>query len=207
MKIVSFRRTGTNLLAALLFRNFDLPGASCYDDLCFSHSKVPESEPYIATYRPVLPTMLSLWRMRTRVGIAACVPFADFIRMPFDELPAHEGPVQILVDGQLREMANHRPQSSLPAPEWWLSDTVRFGRKAKVVVSYSALVENPMRVLDAVQKAFLLNRRMPLDLCLKRVGWWPVKEEDPQVSWEDARLLQLTQSRLTGSEFKVPVYG
>lgn len=194
-RIMSFRRTGTNLLAKLLHDNL-VTSAAEYAQLHCSHSTVP-SEKFIATYRPLLPTMMSLYHMRERFGVQLSVSFEDFIRVPYDKLP-EATTCASFIDGT-PSLVCFRLPFTVPLPQAWVHDTTRFAEQASVVVHYSAMLEQPLRVVQAVAGALHLPMRGSFTVPQSRVGLWPSDESDIPIDLDDVRYLQRIQDQFTFS--------
>lgn len=198
--IVSFRRTGTHLLAKLLHSNAET-GAESYTELHFSHSKL-SPRPYVATLRAVYPTMVSMWRMRDRFLVPRSVSFSDFVRRPFDSLVGDVAP-RVVLDGVPVPDGERGPFSCATSlAEKWAVDTIRFAEGAAVVVPYTLMVDDPLCAVGCVCTALSLKRRSGFTPVLHRVGYWSLDEEDPVVTLSDFRYLQEFQehvdSRLAG---------
>ena len=196
-KIVAFRRAGTHALASLLHRNLDT-GLPSYEDLHYSHSRIPEG-PFVHVHRPLLPVALSFWRMRERFGIARSVSFAELLREPMDNLPRAES-AATLHNGAL-DMEVHRVQCELTMPNMWLRDTKRFAAEAAVNVKYSAVQEYPLLVVETVMHRLGLQRQSRFCLIHDRVGWWPKSEVHPAVTYLDLCLLDQVEGTLSNEEW------
>lgn len=203
--IVSFRRTGTHALAKLLHQNLRT-GKDSYENLHYSHSRIPAT-PYIHIWRPILPTMLSMWQMRERFGVRVDTPFSRFIRAPYPDLFVADA-CKVDLDGVERTDA-HRikgwDDEPLSIPERWLRDTNRFAANAAINVSYHAISDCPLRVISATAMVFELEPVGELKLLRERVGWVPSVETDPGVVSADLLHLQKFEQVLRGYEFAEPV--
>jgi hypothetical protein len=189
MIVCAHTRTGTHLLAKLLHLNFET-GVVGYQELLGSHSVLP-LVPYATVVRPVLPVMLSIWRTREQLGIARSVSFSRMLRTPWPEMPASESCTALLNGVRVDRVRRPRAFSDT-LPHRWLRVTSMFVEGAAVVVRYSDMVEQPLRVLGL----FDLPRRGARRIVLERVGWTAVAEEQPKVDEADILLLQEYQEML-----------
>jgi hypothetical protein len=189
MIVCAHTRTGTHLLAKLLHLNFET-GVSDYQELLGSHSVVPQVL-FATVVRPVLPVMLSVWKVRDQLGIHRSVSFSSMLRTPWLEMPASESCTALLNGARVDRVRRPRAFSDT-LPHRWLRVTSMFLRHAAVAVAYHDLVEQPARVL----RQFSLPRVGPLRIVLERVGWAAVEEEQPEVSEDDLLLLQQYQEML-----------
>lgn len=189
--IVSFRRSGYNYLANLLWRNLENSWAD-YEELHYSHSRVCP-EPYVCVTRDLLPTMLSWYRIKGRFGVGEC-SFSEFIRTAVADLPVATA-CDVHYNGR-RVTESHRTQDSvLTLPELWSASTSLFLLQAKLSLHYNSLVRDPLRCVQAVSEVFSCPMRGAFDPVLERVGWWPAKEEQPSVVRSDLELLQSVQDQ------------
>lgn len=188
LKIVSHTRAGVHYLASLFHQNLET-GAADYEQLHYSHSRVPDA-PYIHLYRHALPTLLSVWRARTHLGIASEVTFAQLLRTPMVDLPRSQAGNAFL-NGVYSDKVCAPP---VPYPgtalDRWLERTELFEVRATLSFEYTRTVEDPLGTVEAVQNAFDLQRRGPFRLVLDRVGWWPAQIEQPEISEEDLMLIR-----------------
>lgn len=193
--IVSFRRSGTHLLAELLFRNLET-GAKSAEELHFSHSTLPDF-PYVCVWRPILPTALSFWRMRERFGLAKSVTFSQMVQEPWAHLEKCED-ASALLNGVFVSQATKQLDFGSFC-EAWLNDTQRFVANSRIHVRYSALVERPYDVVREIAREMRLKRRSSeFQLVHERVGWAAVHEEQPVVQEADLLKLSRTEAMLRG---------
>lgn len=192
-RIVSHTRTGTHYLAKLLWSNFRT-GYGAYEELHFSHSRVPP-EPYIHLHRPLFPVMLSVWRAREHLGIAKSVSFSAMLRTPWEAMPRAES-CEAVYNGVATSKVCSPKEFFGTLPQRWLDSTTLFARSAAYNAEYSWVVERPMAVLQEVARAFKVKRNKEFVPVLERVGWWSADEETPSISADDMYLMEAYQCRL-----------
>lgn len=190
--IVAFRRSGTHYLAALLHRNLET-GVEAYGDLHYSHREAP-SVPYICIRRRLLPTMLSLWRVRQQFGMNSSVTFDQMVSTPASALPRCVDAYS-LFDGEMRSGVRQPHEFPGTWPEWWLDCTERFARFVSLVFDYDRIVAEPYATVRSVADFFELPSKPTFSLVSERVGWTEVVREEPQPSIAALELLLRIQAR------------
>lgn len=185
VRVVSHHRSGTHMLCRLLFDNLQT-GADHYEQLQFSHYNPPDG-PYIHMYRALYPVAVSMWRLRERLGFNASVTFHDFITVPLEGLShsefcyVHHNEEPVTVPGRISDAVG-------TLPDRWARYMLRLSTGAALNVNYSYLVENPTSVVRAVGR---LHGLAPGPFVQpKRSGWWADGDEQPEVSFEDAAMLE-----------------
>lgn len=193
-RIVSHTRAGVHYLAALLHANLET-GAASYEELHYSHTRVPEG-PYLHLYRQLLPTVISMWRVRDHLGVARSVSFADYIRTPMAQLPkASSGPAYY--NGEYSERVCAPPVIySGTVLERWLEYTRRFEERCACSVFYEEAVAAPEAVVELIGARFGLQSRQPFVYVEGRKGWQPTLEERPALTADDLALIRSFQCRL-----------
>lgn len=169
--IVSFRRSGYNLLANLLHTNLET-GVHEYEDLHYSHTRMPV-QPYIAVVRALLPTMVSFYKLKGRFGIGEC-GFGHFIRIPQKYL-ATTDECDVRYNGNRRCDAATLPSTyrELTLPEQWCELTPKFAEGAYLCFAYHDLTDRPLQVVHKVAEAFHLAKKPPFKPIDNKVGWTP----------------------------------
>jgi hypothetical protein len=192
IKIVSHTRSGVHYLARLLHDNFET-GAESYEELHYSHTRVPEGEDYIHLYRPLFPVMLSIWRCRAHLGIHRTVSFADMIRTPWPNMPRSEEAPSAVYNGepQTRVCAPKDFNCTLPA-RWYLL-TELFKVHAIVSIHYDDAVSRPYEVARLIAQLHEFPRKQDFRPVLQRVGWWDADKQDPAITESDLQLLESYQ--------------
>lgn len=191
---MSHTRAGVHYLAALLHANLET-GAGSYEELHYSHTRVPEG-PYLHLHRRLLPTAVSMWRVRDHLGVNRDIPFADYIRTPMHQLPpAESGPAYL--NGEYSERVCAPPvQYCGTVLERWLEYTSRFeGSSIDLSLSYEEVVAAPEAAVELAARAFGLARRGAFEVP-GLVGWQPACVERPAVSADDLLLMRRFQCRL-----------
>jgi len=189
VKIVSFRRSGYNLAAKLLWQNAET-GLDNYEGLHFSHSHMPAG-PFLHIYRPLLPVMLSYYRMRERFGIGEC-SFTDFLRAPESMLPTSKT-CDVQYNGEQRTEAHQHKRSAVPLSLQWLLRNDAWRRAARLHVSYEMVCTEPLRFVHMVSAAFGVPLKMGFKPVLERVGWWASQEAPVEATEQDYVYLQQLQ--------------
>lgn len=187
--ICSHTRTGTHYLASLLYRNLEC-GVDDYEKLHYSHSRIAP-KPFVHLYRPLLPVMLSIWRVRQHLGIHQDVTFSQLIRTRWDVMPRAVAGLGVFNGDRDDRICLTKAEPLETLPERWLRVTRMFQSAAAFSVTYESCVSRPLAVIEAVKKRFQLQLRSTrLDLCLDRVGWWSPVKEQPTILYDDASLLE-----------------
>lgn len=195
IRIVSHTRAGVHYLASLLFANIET-GAASYEELHYSHTRVPVCS-YIHLYRQLLPTVLSMWRVRDHLGVAQSVSFSDYIRTPMDRLlKAESGPAYY--NGEYTERVC-APSIAYKGTvlERWLEYTHKFQATTDLSVSYEEVVAAPKAAVELVACAYGLRCKPGFTAVVGPVGWQPSREEKPSVSSDDLLLIRRFQCQLS----------
>jgi hypothetical protein len=193
MQVVSYTRSGTHYLMALVHRNLATPYED-YEGLHFSHSRIPDA-PYIHLHRPVLPTMVSIWRAREHLGIAAYVSFADMIRTPWPSMPRSKFCVAVF-NGRRDDRVCPPRDFDGRLPDRWLLLNRLFAEGATLSFTLDDAVSHPLIVLERISIVTGWPFKREFSPVTGRVGWWAVNEEQPDVSWDDLRYLRRFQECL-----------
>ena len=176
--IVAFRRTGTHFLANLLARNLQTPQTP--EDMHYSHSQMPAKR-FITIWRPLLPTMLSMYKMRERFGIARSCGFTDMVLLPIQQLPK-TSTCDVLHYGKKVEQAHELPCQDKSLLELWREHTLEFARNAFICFRYCNVIADPLTAIRTVAKAFSIGTTETFMPVTERVGWFSVKEDEPELT-------------------------
>ncbi len=197
LKVCAHARAGYHYFTELLHANL-VCGSTVPDDLHYSHSRIPEGEPFVNLYREVQPVMVSLWRVRERSGIAGSVSFSEMLR----------GTRHLPRPTEARSIELHGVGDSGVCPmKWWelppeatvldrwLHIVTLFKQHATLTVDYDDAVYKPLDVVEAVASTFSLERRQPFVVPKDRYSWYSTAKEDPAVTLADLHLLAEYQKR------------
>lgn len=193
--VCSHTRCGVHYLATLLHTNLYC-GVEDYEQLHFSHSRLPEPlVQYIHLHRPLLPTMVSIWKARTHLGIHDSVSFSQMVRTPWEEMPRSEiGPAYFNGEAFDR-VCSPRPFTGT-LPERWVRTLDMFQHKAAIALSYGFVTQFPYETLLNIARMFDLSwREGTPKLVLERRGFWAAEEQMPCIPPEDILYLEGYQSR------------
>lgn len=196
LKIVSHIRTGTHYLCSLLHRNLET-GAADYEELHYSHSRLPPNgEKYIHIHRPLFSVLLSVWRIREHAGLHGSVSFSDLVHTPHSDLPRTSS-CEAVFNGERWDRVCP-PKGYLPEetfPEHWLRMMRLFDASAHASYSYDLAVNCPLHVVEDVSQKFGVAKVPGFAPVLSRVGWWPAKQETPEVTEQDMRRIEAIQAQ------------
>jgi hypothetical protein len=198
-RICAHTRSGTHYLAKLLYDNYNCE-AEDYEKLHFSHTRVPEDgHPIIHLYRPILPVMISIWRVREHLGISSTVRFSDMIRTPWEEMPRSEiGPA--LLNGERIDRVCAPKDFVGTLPDRWVRILKLFSDyKPKISLPYSAVVERPYYVASLIAQTHQLERlTSPFLYPQAPVGWQTMTPwERPEVTGDDLVYLESFQKEMS----------
>jgi len=184
------------LLAKLLWLNLET-GASEYEQLHFSHSRVPHGHAYVHLFRPALPTMVSQWKVREHAGVAASVTFGDMLRVPWFDLPISTNGGGAVFNGAPDNRVCVQRIFHGTALDRWLEYTLRFAASAALNVNYYDVVRDPEAVVrDCAHTLHFGRKRTPFARVEDRVGWWVPGAVDPRVTDADLELIEQYQQKL-----------
>ena len=192
-KVVSHTRSGMHLMCKLLHQNFDT-GMKRYEDLDFSHTRVPTDGLRIHVERKLYGVALSMWYVRDHLGYDRNVSFSDFIRRPLESL-YNAMDCEVVYNGKHLNKICPMKDAVGTLPQRWLDYVRVFRRGCMLTVEYEDLVSSPYRVMKLVSTSFALDRKQfsPVhDL----VGWQPVKYGYPEITEDDAAYLESFQCQL-----------
>jgi hypothetical protein len=186
MRICSHTRAGVHLFAKLIQLNFQTDHD--YEYFHYSHSRVCP-EPFIHLHRPCLPTMVSMWRSRTHLGIADTVTFPELLRHTWDSVPKAET-CEALFNGQRRD------QVCAPHPfdgtflDRWVAVTYTFQMACTISFPYQTVVDRPLAVIDKLAQMLPYRRNKDFTPVTQRMGWQPVSTTPFNVTGADYRLIE-----------------
>lgn len=193
LKLVSHNRTGTHYLMHLLYNNV-CTGATCPEDIHFSHSQMPPDDPFLHLWRPLYPVMLSMWRCRDHLGIAREVTFSQMLRTPWETMPRASDAPYTYLNGKVTDRVTPPRSFTGTLPDRWLERTQTFAANAVLTVSYDDAVSRPLYVIDAVCATFRTERFSSVFVpVFDRVGWYNVRGENPVVTYDDLELMEGVQ--------------
>jgi hypothetical protein len=187
VRICAHTRSGTHLLAKLIWQNFETPHES-YEYFDFSHSE-RDSVPYIHLHRPILDVMRSIWWNREHLGIASHVTFGDMLRTPWPEMPRSTYCHAIFNGERLNKVCAPKDFTTTLVQRW--IDTVQyFHMGCAVAFSYATVCSRPLAVLAKLEGFMPYKRVQHFTDVREIVGWQPLNLEHPNITHECYRILE-----------------
>jgi hypothetical protein len=194
---ISHWRTGTNLLRTLLYQNFDLDGG--WRSTYVNH--VPPwraSRLMLGTLRPIVPTLFSMWRIRTRQGVHRDVGFAAFLRTPYNRMRRASAAAAGIVDsGKESGRINRRAvrELEMTPPQYWVYCSKHAVACAACHCWYDELAHNPVECMVRIAAAAGVPRKPVFVPVRSKVGVWATDEEEIPFTEADLMLMHRYQAR------------
>lgn len=145
-------------------------------------------------YRAVFPTMLSMWRLRERFGVAKRVTFSQFLREPWASLPKTSKSACESAHGVDAAIAPPRLEAETALDRYVAA--LQLFRDAPVQISYYKATTKPRETVRYIAGALGATMRLSFTPVLERVGYWPATEDTPDIQGQDWDAMELVSREL-----------